>query len=183
MIYPVVIYGHPVLRKKAVEIDPETFEPEPLISDMFETMYRASGVGLAAPQIGKSIRLYVIDASPLAEDHPEMQDFKRVFINPEIVEHGENMISIEEGCLSVPNIHEDVKRYESLTMRYLNEHFEEKEEQFEGFKAIVVQHEYDHLDGIMFTDKVAPLRKRLLRAKLAAISKGKVKTDYKIITA
>jgi peptide deformylase len=183
MIYPVVIYGHPVLRKKATEIDPETFETEPLISDMFETMYRASGVGLAAPQIGKSIRLYVIDASPMGEEYPELKDFKRVFINPEIIQHGEDMISIEEGCLSVPNIHEEVKRYESLTMRYLDESFEEKEEHFEGFKAIVVQHEYDHLDGIMFTDKVAPLRKRLLRAKLAAISKGKVKTDYKIITA
>ncbi len=183
MIYPVVMYGHPVLRKKAAEIDPETFETEPLISNMFETMYRASGVGLAAPQIGKSIRLYVIDASPMAEDFPELKDFKRVFINPEIIDHSESMISIEEGCLSVPNIHEEVNRYESFTIRYLDENLEEKEEDYEGFKAIVVQHEYDHLDGIMFTDKVAPIRKRLLRSKLAAISKGKVKTDYKIIIA
>ncbi|MEA1873002.1 MAG: peptide deformylase [Bacteroidota bacterium] len=183
MIYPVVLYGHPVLRKKASEVDPETFDTEPLIANMFETMYSASGVGLAAPQIGKSIRLYIIDASPMGEEYLELKDFKRVFINPEIVEHGENLISIEEGCLSIPNINEEVKRYESITMRYLNEKFEEKEEHYEGFKAIVVQHEYDHLNGILFTDKVAPLRKRLLRSKLAAISKGKVKTDYKIITA
>lgn len=181
MIYPVVLYGHPVLRKKAVEIDPEEFEPEPLVSDMFDTMYRANGIGLAAPQIGKAIRLYVIDASPMAEEFPELEGFKRVFINPEIVEHSEDMISNNEGCLSIPNINEDVKRYTALTMRYLDENMQEKTEDFIGFQAIVVQHEFDHLNGILFTDKIAPLRKRMLRSKLSAIAKGKVNTDYKVL--
>lgn len=182
MIYPVVLYGHPVLRKKAVEIDPDEFEPEPLVSDMFETMYRANGIGLAAPQIGKAIQLVTIDATPMAEDFPELKDFKRVFINPEILEHSDDTIGIEEGCLSIPNINEEVKRFSELKVRYLDQNLEEKEETLVGFQAIVVQHEFDHLQGILFTDRVAPLRKRLLRSKLAAISKGKVKTDYKSIT-
>ncbi|MFO7879000.1 MAG: peptide deformylase [Bacteroidota bacterium] len=181
MIYPVVLYGHPVLRKKAVEIDPEDFETEPLISDMFDTMYKASGVGLAAPQIGKSIRLYVIDANPMGEEFPELKNFKRVFINPQIIDHSETDIAFEEGCLSIPGIHEEVKRYETLTMRYLDENLEEKTETFAGFQAIIIQHEYDHLNGILFTDKISPLKKRLLRPKLAAIAKGKVPTEYKTL--
>ena len=142
-----------------------------------------NGVGLAAPQIGKSIRLYVIDASPMEEEFPELKGFKRVFINPEIIEHSDDMIAITEGCLSIPDINEDVKRYEKLTMHYLDENLQEKTEEFVGFQAIVVQHEYDHLDGILFTDKIAPLRKRLLRSKLSAIAKGKVHTDYKVVKA
>ncbi len=181
MIYPVLLYGHPILRKKAIEIDPENFQAEPLISDMFETMYRANGIGLAAPQIGKAIRLYVIDASPMAEQYPELENFKRVFINPEIIEHSDDMVSINEGCLSVPNINEDVKRFKTLTIKYLDENLQEKTENLIGFQAIVVQHEFDHLNGIIFTDKIAPIRKRLLRSKLAAIAKGKVKTDYKVL--
>ncbi len=181
MIYPIVLYGHPVLRKKAIDIDPDSFEPEPLISDMFETMYRANGVGLAAPQIGKSLRLYVIDANPMGEEFPELKGFKRVFINPEILEHSKEQIAFEEGCLSIPGIHEEVKRFEMVRMRYLDENLDEKTETFSGFQAIVIQHEYDHLNGVLFTDKAAPLRKRLLRSKLAAITKGKVETDYKIL--
>ena len=179
MIYPIVLYGHPVLRKKAKEIDPENFEIEPLISDMFETMYKANGIGLAAPQIGISQRLYIIDATPLVEEFPELENFKKIFINPEIIERSESLVASQEGCLSIPNINEEVKRHDYLKMRYLDENFEERIEEFSGYQAIVVQHEYDHLDGILFTDKIAPLKKRLIKSKLTSISKGKVKTDYK----
>jgi peptide deformylase len=181
MIYPIVLYGHPVLRKKTVGIDPEEFEPEPLISDMFETMYKANGIGLAAPQIGKALRLYIIDATPMADEFPELEGFKRVFINPEIIEKSDDLISVHEACLSIPEINEEVKRFAELKLRYLDVNMQVKEEHFIGFQAIVVQHEYDHLDGILFTDRLAPLRKRLLRSKLSSIAKGKVRPDYKHI--
>ncbi|MEA3448832.1 MAG: peptide deformylase [Bacteroidota bacterium] len=181
MIYPIYLYGHPVLRKKAKEIDPCKIDPKPLINDMFQTMYNALGVGLAGPQIGKSLRLYVIDANPMAEAHPELEGFKRAFINPEIIEHSEETTGFEEGCLSIPGIFEQVKRYKTLTMRYLDENMEEKTENFVGIQAVVVQHEYDHLSGVLFTDKIAPLKKRLLKSRLAAIAKGKTKTDYKTV--
>ncbi|MFO7790838.1 MAG: peptide deformylase [Bacteroidota bacterium] len=180
MIYPIYLYGHPVLRKKAKEIDIEITDPVPIVNDMFETMYNAQGVGLAGPQIGKSLRLYVIDANPMAQAHPELEGFKRVFINPEIIEHNHNVIGFDEGCLSIPTIFEQVKRFTSLKMRYLDENLQEKTEDFIGMQAIIVQHEYDHLDGVLFTDKIVPLKKRLLRSKLMAISKGKVPTDYKV---
>jgi peptide deformylase len=183
MIYPVVLYGHPVLRKKSVDVDVENFDIKTFISDMFATMYRANGVGLAAPQVGKSLRVYVIDASSMEESFPELAGFKRVFINPEIIEHSDSLTAIEEGCLSIPGIYGEVMRYETLKMRYLDENLEEKVEDFVGFQAISVQHEYDHLNGILFTDKVGSLKKRLLRSKLASIAKGKVKTSYKTIIA
>ena len=183
MIYPIVLYGHPVLRKKAKEIDPENFEPEPLISNMFETMYRANGIGLAAPQIGKALRLFIIDATPMSTNFPELENFKKVFINPEIIESSDSKIPNEEGCLSIPGIHEEVKRHETLTVRYLDEKLQEKTEEFIGFQAVSIQHEFDHLNGILFTDKISPLKKRLLRSKLASISKGKTSTDYKTLTA
>lgn len=180
MILPVYLYGHPVLRKKSVDIDKNYPELDTLISDMFETMYRADGVGLAAAQIGKNINLYIVDASPLAKDEPELKDFKRVFINPKITFNTEETIAIEEGCLSVPDIHESVKRSSDLTIEYFNEKFEKLTENFTGYRAIVIQHEYDHLQGIMFVDKISPLRRRMLQNRLNNISRGKVSTSYKV---
>ncbi|MFW5804906.1 MAG: peptide deformylase [Bacteroidales bacterium] len=181
MIYPIYLYGHPVLRKRAKEIDTGNMEIKQLVNEMFETMYKAHGVGLAGPQIGKPLRLYVIDATPMAEAHPELEGFKRAFINPEIIEHSEETTAFEEGCLSIPGIYEQVKRYKTLTMNYLDENLQKKTEDFIGMQAVVVQHEYDHLNGVLFTDKIAPLRKRLLKSRLAAIAKGKTKTEYKTV--
>lgn len=183
MKFPIYLIGHPILRKKTREIDKEYDGLSSLIENMFETMYAASGVGLAAPQIGLDIRLYIIDATPMEEDFPELKDFKRIFINPKIVETNDEKEAYEEGCLSIPRINEFVYRYTSLTIEYYDENFEFHSESFNGFQAIVVQHEYDHLDGILFTDKIAPLRKRLLRSKLNSIAKGKVATSYKTIIA
>ncbi|MDD3740631.1 MAG: peptide deformylase [Bacteroidales bacterium] len=180
MILPVYLYGHPVLRKKSVDIDENYPNLDTLISDMFETMYRADGVGLAAPQIGKNINLYIVDASPLAKDEPELKDFKRVFINPKITFNTDEKIAIEEGCLSVPDIHESVNRYSDLTIEYLNPKFEKITERFTGYRAIVIQHEYDHLQGIIFVDKISPLRRRMLQNRLNNISRGKVSTSYKV---
>ncbi|MGC9331907.1 MAG: peptide deformylase [Bacteroidales bacterium] len=181
MIYPIYLYGHPVLRKRANEIDTGSMDIRSLVNDMFETMYNAQGIGLAGPQIGKPLRLYVIDATPMAKARPELDGFKRTFINPEIIEHSEDTTGFEEGCLSIPGIFEQVKRYNALSMRYLDENLVEKTESFVGFQAVVVQHEYDHLNGVLFTDKIAPLKKRLLKSRLVAITKGKVKTDYKTV--
>lgn len=180
MILPIYLYGHPVLRKKSVDIDQDYPDLKKLIDDMFETMYKADGIGLAAPQIGKNINLVIIDASPLAKDSPELKDFKKVFINPKIEFNTENKIAIEEGCLSVPDIHETVNRPSDLTVSYLNENFEPVTERLTEYKAIVIQHEFDHLNGIMFVDKISPLRRRMLQNRLNAIAKGKVNTSYKI---
>lgn len=183
MIYPVVVYGHPVLRKVGAEIDSDYEGLSDLIKDMFETMYRADGIGLAAPQIGKAIRLFVIDADPLKDEFPDLAGFKKVFINAEIIEREGKEVSMAEGCLSLPSIREDVKRPSKITIRYRNENFEEVEEHYEGFAARVIQHEYDHIEGKLFIDHVNPLKRRLLKGKLNSISKGKVKLDYKIKTA
>jgi peptide deformylase len=180
MIKPVYIYGSPVLRKVAADITPDYPNLNALIKDMFETMEHSDGIGLAAPQIGISIRLFIIDASPLAEDHPEMADFKRVFINAHIVERTGDLQLYNEGCLSIPNIREDVERPESVLMRYVDENFVPQEERFDGLAARIIQHEYDHLDGILFTDKISTIRKQLLKSKLTAISKGKVSASYKV---
>ena len=134
----------------------------------------------AAPQVGISIRLFIIDASPLAEDHPEMKDFRRVFINAQIVERSGEEILYNEGCLSIPNIREDVQRPELVLMKYVDENFEPKEERFEGLAARIIQHEYDHLEGILFTDKISPIKRQLLKSKLTAISKGKFSASYKV---
>jgi peptide deformylase len=187
LILPIVAYGHPVLKKKAKDIDPDKVELESLIEDMFETMYEASGVGLAAPQIGKSLRLFVVDASPFAEDEgieeeerEVLADFKRVFINPEIIKSSGDEWDFEEGCLSIPDIREKVWRESDVVIRYHDENMEEQEEHLNGLAARVVQHEYDHINGVLFTDKLNPLRRRLLRGKLKDISQGKVTARYKM---
>lgn len=181
MILPIAIYGHPVLRKKAVDIDKDYPELDKLIEDMFETMYHSDGVGLAAPQINKSIRLFVIDASPYAEEEPALKDFKKVFINAQIVERSNEMQSFNEGCLSLPGIREDVKRHLEIRMQYYDENFEFHDEVFKGTPAVIIQHEYDHTDGILFIDRISPLRKRLIRSKLKALEDGKISVKYKII--
>lgn len=178
MIYPIVLYGDPVLRKPTEDVEPGT-DLRLLIQDMYETMKHAQGIGLAAPQIGKSIRLFVVDGTVL-EDEPSMEDFRQAFINPLIVEElGENW-EYEEGCLSIPNIRESVSRREKLRIRYYDEDWNEKEEDFYGLKARIIQHEYDHIEGKLFIDYLTPLKKRLLKSKLSDISKGKVDTEYRI---
>ena len=179
MIKPVYVYGSGVLRKEAQNIEPNYPELNKLIEDMFETMYNSDGIGLAAPQVGLSIRLFVIDASPLAEDHPELEGFKKVFINAQIIERGGETVLFNEGCLSIPNLREDVERPDSVLIKYQDENFAFHEERFEGTAARVIQHEYDHLDGIMFTDRVSAIRKQMLKSKLNSISKGKYNASYK----
>ena len=183
MVYPVVVYGHPVLRKVAEDVDREYPGLQNIINDMFETMYRAEGVGLAAPQIGKSIRVFVVDGTPLAEDEPEMADFKKVFINARITERSGEIVPMNEGCLSIPNLREEVNRESHMRITFFDENWNQKSEVYTGYKARVILHEYDHLDGIMFTDKVSPLRRRLLQRKLTDISKGKFEADYNTILA
>jgi len=179
MIYPIVMYGDPVLRQKAKDIEPGT-DIQALVEDMFETMHAANGVGLAAPQIGKSIRLFVIDGRVI-EDEPGMENFKKVFVNPKIVEELGEPWDYEEGCLSIPNIREKIARKERLTIKYVDENWAPFEETFDGLKARIIQHEYDHIEGKMFVDYLTPLKKRLLKSKLADISKGKVDTEYRIL--
>ncbi len=183
MILPVVVYGHPVLRKVAEEIDEDYDGLQGLIDNMWETMYNSEGIGLAAPQIGKSIRLIVIDANPLSEEFPELTGFKRVFINPVITEFGEETGNESEGCLSLPGIREEVNRPTKISIEYEDENFDVHEEVLEGFAARVVQHEYDHVEGKLFVDHLSPLKKRLLKGKLNSISKGKVDVNYRIKTA
>ncbi|MCK9254211.1 MAG: peptide deformylase [Bacteroidales bacterium] len=180
MILPIYLYGHPVLRKKSLDIDENYPDLKQLVEDMFETMYKADGVGLAAPQIGKNINLVVVDARVLAKDNPELSDFIRIFINPKITYNCDKKIAVEEGCLSIPSIHENVDRCSSLNLEYFNENFEKVNEVLEGYKAIVVQHEFDHLQGILFTDKISPLRRKMLQNRLNNISKGKVGVSYKV---
>ena len=181
MILPVVAYGHPVLKKIAEEIEPDYPGLQQLIADMFETMYHSEGVGLAAPQINKSIRLFVIDADPFQETYPEAKGFKKVFINPEIVEVSEEKWTFREGCLSLPDMNEDVERPAKVTVNYLDENFVEHEEEFDGICARVFQHEFDHLEGKVYVDRVAPMRKMMLKNKLRNISEGNVYVDYKMI--
>lgn len=185
MILPIVGYGSPVLRNIAKEIDFNYPDLDKLIQDMFETMKQASGLGLAAPQIDRSIRLFVIDTSSLKEEDLEGQGmkpetFRKVFINPEIIEESGELWSFQEGCLSLPDIHEDVSRYSIIKVRYFDEKFNEKTEVLDGIQARVFQHEFDHLQGKVFVDRLSPLRKTLLRKKLNNISSGKVITDYKM---
>jgi len=178
MIYPIVMYGDPVLRQKAKDIEKGT-DLKQLIDDMFETMHGASGIGLAAPQIGKSIRLFIVDGSVL-EDEPGMEDFKKVFVNPQIMEEVGTPWEFEEGCLSIPNIREKVARKEKLTIKYMDENWVAHKEEYDGMKARIIQHEYDHIEGKLFVDYLPALKKRLLKGKLADISKGKVDTEYRI---
>jgi len=178
MIYPIVAYGHPVLKKQAADIEKGEIDVEELAKDMFETMHHASGIGLAAPQIGKSLRMFIADAAPLEDE--DIGDWKQVFINPEIIEeYGEDW-AFEEGCLSIPNVREDVVRPDKLKIRYFDENWEEHEEEFDGMQARIIQHEYDHIEGILFTDHLSAFKKRLLKSKLTNISKGIVKVDYRM---
>ena len=187
MILPIRAYGDPVLKKVAQDIEPGHPGLEQLIEDMFETMYAANGVGLAAPQVGHSIRLFIVDASPFAEDedgdpaeNAVLKDFKKVFINPYIVEEEGEEWTFEEGCLSIPNLREPVDRQPRIVLQYQDEQFNDHEETFDGFAARVIQHEHDHLDGILFTDHLPPLRRRLLKGKLRDISIGKTDAKYKM---
>ena len=187
MILPIVAYGDPVLRKVAVAIDAEFPDLEKLINNMKETMYNASGVGLAAPQIGKAIRLFLIDASPFAEDdnlseeeRTVLKSFNRVFINPEILEEEGEEWLFNEGCLSIPEVREDVSRQPKITIEYQDENFTIHTETLEGLAARVFQHEYDHIEGILFTDKLSTLKKRIIKKKLENISKGKISADYRM---
>jgi peptide deformylase len=177
MIYPIVVYGDPVLKKRAEDIEKGSLDVKILAADMFETMYGASGVGLAAPQIGKSIRMFVVDGEPMEE---ALKDFKKVFINPEILEEEGEEWAFEEGCLSIPGIRAEVYRPEKLRIRYFDEDWNEHDEEYEGVAARIIQHEYDHIEGVLFTDHLSGLKKRLLKNKLQNISKGQVRTDYRI---
>lgn len=182
MILPIVAYGDPVLRKETEEIDANYPDLKQLIADMFETMYHSKGVGLAAPQIGLPIRLFIVDAAGFNEDGeaPELEGFKRVFINPIIIEEKGKEWKFEEGCLSIPGIREEVSRKLELHIEYYNENFELVEEKLDGLGARVVQHEYDHIEGILFVDKINPLRKQLIKSRLNAIVKGEVKVGYRM---
>ena len=184
MIYPIYVYGTSVLRKKAQEIPKDYEGLEQLVEDMFETMTVSEGVGLAAPQIGKSLRVFVVDTTQIEyneeEDDEDISDFKQAFINPEIIEETGEEWTSNEGCLSIPGIREDVERKERLRIQYYDPQFNFHDEVYEGIKARIIQHEYDHLMGVLFVDKINPLRKRLIKGKLNAISKGKVDTTYKI---
>lgn len=182
MILPIYVIGTPVLRKVAEDITPDYEGLEQLLKDMEETMYHSDGVGLAAPQIGKSIRVFIIDASPMDEDDETLKDFKKVFINPKIVEFRGERLLFNEGCLSIPTIREDVERESEIRIQYYDENFKFHDEVFDGIKARIIQHEYDHLEGILFTDRLNPLKKRLLKGKLTSVSKGKVDVNYRIKT-
>jgi peptide deformylase len=187
MILPIVAYGSPVLKKKAVEISKDYPNLEELIDNMFETMYNANGVGLAAPQIGLSIRLFVIDAKPFSQDESltesevkELQDFKRVFINPKIIEEEGVEWDFNEGCLSIPDVHEDIFRKPEIKIEYQDRNFDTKIETLSGLPARVVQHEYDHIEGILFTDRISNLKKRLIKSRLTNITKGNIDVGYKM---
>lgn len=180
MILPIYTYGQPVLRKETETVDPAYLNIKELVSNLFETMYDAEGVGLAAPQVGLSIRLLVIDADVVSENYPECVGFKRVMINPEITERSDEAISQEEGCLSFPGIHEKVTRAARIRVRYVDEDFQEHDEVVEGFAARVVQHECEHLEGRVFIDNISPIRRQLNKSKLNNLIKGTVPCDYKI---
>ncbi len=180
MILPIIAYGDPVLKREAEEIDADYPFLTELIENMYETMYNAEGVGLAAPQIGKSIRLFMVDASPFEEDDPELKDFKKTFINPIIIEEKGDKWSFNEGCLSIPGIRADVERQPEITIEYYDEDFNLKEETYSGIAARIIQHEYDHIEGILFTDKINPLKRRLLNSRLNNISHGNVKVPYRM---
>jgi peptide deformylase len=190
MVFPIVAYGDPVLRKVARDIEPnENLDLAKLIENMYETMYDSSGIGLAAPQIGMSLRLFVVDGTPLNETEegeepreidPTLVDFKKAFINPKMLQQEGEKWAFEEGCLSIPGIRADVYRPETLTITYFDLNWQQHTETYEGMAARIIQHEYDHLEGKLFTDYLPALKKQLLKKKLAEITKGKVKVDYRM---
>ncbi|HPE82751.1 MAG: peptide deformylase [Aequorivita sp.] len=187
MILPIIAYGDPVLRKEAEEITKDYPQLNELIENMFETMYEARGIGLAAPQIGLPIRLFVVDATPFGDDEDLSEEeqkfvstFKKVFVNAKILEESGDEWAFNEGCLSIPDVREDVFRQPNIVIEYLDENFRKQKESFNGIVARIIQHEYDHIEGILFTDKLSPLKKRLIKGKLENISKGKVSVDYRM---
>ncbi len=187
MILPIVAYGDVVLKKKAIPITENYPDIQSLIINMFETMYGAFGVGLAAPQVGLSIRLFVLDTTPFAEDEDyskeeqlELKDFKRVFINAEIIDEAGDEWAFNEGCLSIPDVREDVFRKPTITIKYQDENFNSHTETFSGLIARVIQHEYDHIEGILFTDKLSSFKKRIIKGRLANIAKGNISVDYRM---
>ena len=189
MILPIVAYGSPVLRKIAVDITPEHEGLEKLLADMWETMYNSNGVGLAAPQINKSVRIFTMDSEQIFEndedgdtdEYPDKPGFKGTFINPHIVELNGEPWKYNEGCLSIPKVREDIMRHETVTLSYVDENFKPQEKTFKGLTARIILHEYDHLEGKLFIDHIKPLKRTLLKRKLDDISKGKIKVDYRMV--
>lgn len=179
MIYPIYVYGSNVLREEAQDVAPDFPGLRELVADMFESMYAANGVGLAAPQIGKALRIFTVDISAYADEDPALADFKKAFINPEIYWYSDDEAVMGEGCLSLPGLNEDVCRPEQIRIRYMDEDFKEHDELLTGYSARVIQHEYDHLDGVLFTDHLSPLRKTLVKGKLSSMGKGKYSAAYK----
>jgi peptide deformylase len=187
MILPIIAYGDPVLRKMGKDITNEYPKLDALLENMFETMYEARGIGLAAPQIGVPIRIFIVDATPFEEDEDLTEEertflstFKQVFINAKIIEETGDEWAFNEGCLSIPDIREDVFRNDTIKIEYLDENFEKHTKEFDGIVARIIQHEYDHIEGVLFTDKLSALKKRLLKGKLSNISKGKINIDYRM---
>ncbi|MAX70685.1 MAG: peptide deformylase [Flavobacteriaceae bacterium] len=187
MILPIVAYGDAVLKKQAKDIDKDYPKLNELIENMYETMYGAFGVGLAAPQVGLPIRMFMVDTSPFAEDEDlsekekkQMKDFKKTFINAQILEEEGDEWAFNEGCLSIPDVREDVFRKPKIKIQYQDENFDTHVEEYDGLIARVIQHEYDHIEGILFTDKLSSFKKRLIKGKLTNISKGKIRIDYKM---
>lgn len=180
MILPIYIYGQPVLKKKGLDIDQNHEGLETLLSNMYETMYGAKGVGLAAPQIGMSIRLFIVDTIQVMDDDKKEEGIKKIFINAQIIEESGDFWAYEEGCLSIPNIRGDVERQSRIRIQYLDENFAPHDEVYEGINARVIQHEYDHIEGVLFTEKLKPLKKKLIQRKLNDIKVGKMQADYKV---
>lgn len=185
MVLPIYVYGSEVLREKALDVDitkPGVKEElSELVTNMWETMEKADGVGLAAPQVGRSIRVLIVDGSLLSEELPELKEFKRTMINPTLLEESEELVEYNEGCLSIPDVNASIERPKTIKVRYLNQNLDEVTELFEGFGCRMVQHEMDHLDGILFTDRAAPIRKKMLQSKLNGIKAGKARPSYRII--
>tara|TARA_B100000780_G_scaffold90404_1_gene62474 strand:+ start:2660 stop:3250 length:591 start_codon:yes stop_codon:yes gene_type:complete len=187
MILPIIAYGNPVLKKKAIDISNDFIKFSEFIENMWETMYNANGVGLAAPQVGLSVRVFIVDTSAFAdsesmnnEEFKLVKSFKKVFINPVIIDETGDKWNFNEGCLSIPEVRADIKRSETILIKYFDEEFNEHQHFFDGIIARVVQHEFDHIEGILFTDKISPLKRKLLKTKLLNVSNGKIKTDYKM---
>ena len=180
MILPIYLYGQPVLKKVSEDITPEYPQLKELVDNMFETMHQADGIGLAAPQIGLAIRLVVVDLDVLSDDYPEFKDFSRVYINAHILETSEDTESMEEGCLSLPGVHEKVTRPSRIHVKYFDENFVEHDEWVDGFLARVMQHEFDHLEGKVFSDRISPLRRQMNKNKLGNLVKGNVRCTYKV---
>jgi len=180
MILPIIAYGHPILKKICEEVEQEDQGLTELLANMWETMYNAKGVGLAAPQIGQAKRIFLVDTEQLKDKEGAEVGIKKVFINAEIIEEEGDFWSYEEGCLSIPKIVGDVDRQEQVSIRYQDEEFEWHEDSFDGMNARVIQHEYDHIEGILFTEKLKPLKRRLISRKLENIKKGKIDPDYRM---